>query len=344
MAEASSVATVSLYPNRNAHLRLFALWYFAGLMIAWNIAGHTFLGFEQSWAHPIIAVLAASLTQLLLEWIDARSLGRKPRYQGSLANFFNFLPPAMITGFACAMLLYPNDRLTPIVFAAVLAIASKVMFRVRLENGSLTHFLNPSNFGIAATLLLFPSVGQAPPYQFTENITGFWHWAMPAAILVTGIIVHGYATGRLPLCIAWLLAFIAQGVIRADIAGDHWYVPLMPMSSAGFILFTLYMIPDPATTPILKGRQVLFGASVAVAYAVLQLLHIVFGLFLALILVCCIRGLCITIANARRKAMVAITPGIDLPIERSIVSAGESIEEFEDHEEIETPETAEVNV
>jgi Na+-translocating ferredoxin:NAD+ oxidoreductase RnfD subunit len=326
MAEVSSIATVSLYPNRNAHLRLFALWYFASLMIAWNIAGHTFLGFEQSWAHPIIAVLAACVTQLLLEWIDARSIGRKPRYRGSLADFLNFLPPAMITGFACAMLLYPNDRLSPIVFAAVLAIASKVLFRIRLENGSLTHFLNPSNFGIAATLLLFPSVGQAPPYQFTENITGFWHWAMPAAILVTGIIVHGYATGRLPLCIAWLSAFVVQGVFRAWLAGNDWYVPLMPMSSTGFILFTLYMIPDPATTPILKGRQVVFGASVAVAYAVLQLLHIVFGLFLALILVCCIRGLGIAIANARRQAVVTRVPNIGLPDERAVVPAGESIE------------------
>jgi hypothetical protein len=27
-------------------------------------------------------------------------------------------------------------------------------------------------------------------------------------------------------------------------------VPLTPMTSAAFILFTLYMIPDPATTPL----------------------------------------------------------------------------------------------
>ena len=145
------------------------------------------------------------------------------------------------------------------------------------------------------TLLLFPSVGQAPPYQFTENITGFWHWALPAIILVTGIIVHGYATGRITLCIAWMVAFVAQGVFRAWLAGNAWYVPLMPMSSAGFILFTLYMIPDPATTPIAQGRQILFGASVAFTYAVLQLLHIVFGLFLALTLVTVVRGLLIAV-------------------------------------------------
>ena len=291
-------ATLSLYPQQNAAFRLFALWYFLILMTLWNIAGHTFLGFEQAWIHPIVAVLTACATQLLLEWIEARSLGRKPRFTGSIANFANFLPAPAISGFACAMLLYPNNRIAPIVFAAVVSIASKILIRVRLANGALTHFINPSNFGIVATLLLFPAIGQAPPYQFTENITGFWHWALPAAILFTGIIVHGFATGRLTLCLAWLVAFVMQGVFRAWLAGNDWYVPLMPMSSAGFILFTLYMIPDPATTPIAQGRQILFGASVALVYALLQLFHVVFGLFLALTFVTCVRGLVIAVLGA----------------------------------------------
>jgi len=41
----------------------------------------------------------------------------------------------------------------------------------------------------------------------------------------------------------------------------------MPMTSAAFIVFTLYMIPDPATTPLKPARQALFGFSVAMVYA-----------------------------------------------------------------------------
>ncbi len=80
-----------------------------------------------------------------------------------------------------------NERLTPIIFASVLSIASKVLIRLPLANGSRTHVFNPSNFGIVATLLLFPAVGQAPPYQFTSNaiVTGVWHWALPVVILAT---------------------------------------------------------------------------------------------------------------------------------------------------------------
>lgn len=291
------IATLSLYPKQSAFLRSFALWYFLILMILWNIAGHTYLGFEQAWAAPFIAVTTAVVVQVFLEWIEARISERTPRFAGGWKQFLNFLPPPMISGFACAMLLFPSDRIMPLIFAATLSIASKLLFRIQLENGKWTHFLNPSNIGITATLLLMPWVGQAPPYHFTENIDGPAHWILPIAIMFTGIVVHGFATGRLPLCIAWLVTFVLQGLARSTYFGDfeHWYVPLTPMTSAGFILFTLYMIPDPATTPVKFYRQLLFGSSVAVAYAVIQVNHIVYGLFLALVSVSILRGVGISL-------------------------------------------------
>src|SRR5438876_497978 len=61
--------------------------------------------------------------------------------------------------------------------------------------------------------------------------------------------------------------------------------------SAAFIVFTLYMVPDPATTPLKPWRQAVFGFSVAMVYGIIQVLHLVFGLFFALLTVCAIRGL-----------------------------------------------------
>jgi hypothetical protein len=165
---------------------------------------------------------------------------------------------------------------------------------VTLPTGQKHHIFNPSNFGIVATLLLFPDVvGMAPPYHFTENLVGFWHWLLPGLILCSGLFLHYNATGRLPLCATWLLAFAAQAVIRSWIDGYAWYVSMMPMSSAAFIIFTLYMIPDPATTPLVWWRQVLFALSVAAVYGVLLSMHIVFGLFISLFIVCLVRGICI---------------------------------------------------
>jgi hypothetical protein len=173
-----------------------------------------------------------------------------------------------------------------------------VLIRAPVGQGRTQHIFNPSNFGVALTLVLFPEVGFAPPYHFTENITGVWDWILPGVVLATGIIIHGLFTGRLPLVAAWILGFVLQGQIRAQLFHTPALVPLMPMTSAAFIVFTLYMIPDPATTPIKPWRQALFGFAVGIVYGIIQVLHLVFGLFFALLTVCAIRGLSLHLYHA----------------------------------------------
>ncbi len=292
-----AIATLNFYPNKDAWRRTFALWYFGVLMIVLNVTGHTVLGFEQSWNLPFIAVGTACAAQIILELADCWANVRKPRFISSLFNFISFLMPAMITGFACAMLLFPNERVMPIVFAATLSIASKLLFRAPIGNRT-QHFFNPSNFGITMTLLLFPFVGMSPPYHFTENVTGIWDWVVPGVILITGIIIHGFCTGRLPLVLAWLAGFVIQAFARHLIFGVPLLVPLIPMTSAAFILFTLYMIPDPATTPIKVKGQIAFGLAVALIYGLSQAMHMVFGLFLVLTFVSLVRGVALTIMAA----------------------------------------------
>src|ERR1019366_8679821 len=246
--------TILFYPSKSPKLRLVALWYFTILMIVWNVLGHTVLGFEQSWCAPVVGIGAALFMQFLLESVDAKAKSRPLRFTGSWADFVNFLPAAIIPGFACAMLIYPNERLWPIVFAVVLSIGSKGIFR--------------------------------------------------------------------PLVAAWVLGFVLQAQVRAQLFGTPPIVPLTPMTSAAFILFTLYMIPDPATTPLRPARQALFGFSVAMIYGLIQILHIVYGLFFALVAVCAIRGLCLhlyftfkspTPAPAEPAPSPAALPGAALP-------------------------------
>ncbi|MFP5265235.1 MAG: enediyne biosynthesis protein UnbU [Blastocatellia bacterium] len=295
MKAAENITTLNYYPKRDPKRRVFALWYFTTLLIIWNILGYSVLGFEQAWIHPIAGVVTAILMQFLLECVDAWANKRALRFLGGVEPVISFLPPAIIPGLACAMLIYPNTRVSPVVFAAGASIASKVIFRAPVGGGRTQHIFNPSNLGIVATLLLFPWVGMAPAYHFTENITGPLNWVLPGIILISGIIIHSLFTGRLPLCLAWIGGFLAQGLIRGLLLSSSWFVPLMPMTSAAFIIFTLYMIPDPATTPLKVKRQVAFGLAVAAIYGVLQVLHIVYGLFIALILVSAIRGICLHI-------------------------------------------------
>jgi hypothetical protein len=268
-----------------------ALWYFCVLMIVWNIAGRTILGFEQSFLQYFVAVGTAIGMQILLEGIDARATGRTPRYRGGLANVLNVLPPAIIAGSACSMLIFANEHLWPYAFAAALSIGSKVLFRAPLGNGATQHVFNPSNLGVTATLLLIPWVGIAPPYHFTNRIEGVGNLVIPAVILASGIFLHWMFTNRLPLILAFLAAFALQAVVRAWLFGMPWHVPVMPMTGASFVIFTLYMIPDPATSPIAWKSQVAFGAAIPLVYSLIISNHLVFGPFVSLLIVSAIRGL-----------------------------------------------------
>src|SRR5580704_5350187 len=315
-ATADAITTLQFYPKRSAVRRYFALWYFTTLLIAWNLLGHLFLGFEQSHIQPLVGVATGIILQFLLEWIDARASDRKLRFAGSWADLINFLPPAIIPGLAVTMLLYPNEKLAPVMFGVGLAISSKVIFRAPVGGGKTQHIFNPSNLGIVATLLLFPWVGLAPPYHFTENLTGMWHWALPGFVLTTGIIVHALFTGRLVLVLVWLVAFVVQGQLRSWYFGTSWIVPLTPMTSAAFMVFTLYMIPDPATTPVRPLRQALFGIAVAAVYGVLLVEHMVYGLFIALAIVCALRGMGLYVwaawqsTGANQRDPLMLQPGI----------------------------------
>jgi Na+-translocating ferredoxin:NAD+ oxidoreductase RnfD subunit len=272
--------------------RLGGLRRFAIAITVLNILGHAFFGFEQSLAQPLVALASAYSAELLLEFIDARCNGRPLRFLGGgPRKFVEFLLSAHITGLACAMLLYANERLGPVIFASVVAICSKCLLRAPAERGT-RHFFNPSNFGITVTLLAFSWVSVAPPYQFTENMTGAGDWILPGVIVCTGTFLNARFTHRLPLIAAWLSGFVAQAFLRSLLFDTPFGAGLIPMTGVAFILYTFYMVTDPATTPSGRRDQIAFGLSVAAVYGLLMVMHVVFGLFFALTIVCGVRGVC----------------------------------------------------
>lgn len=286
--------------------RYAGLFRFACAITILNILGHLWLGFEQSWATPIVALIAAYATELLGVSVLAIAQGRRPSFLSGFEETVKLLLAAHVSGLAVAMLLYANERLWVVAFAASAAIASKYLFRVTVTDHAgvprgTRHYLNPSNIGITITLLLFPWVGIAQPYQFTENVYGIWNWILPGIVICTGTLLNAKFTGRLPLIGAWLLAFAAQALLRAWINDTPTLAGLVPMTGFAFILFTFYMVTDPATTPDRPLYQILFGAAVAFAYGILMQFHIVFGLFFGLTIVCVLRGAVLLTSNYERS-------------------------------------------
>jgi hypothetical protein len=293
--------------------RLGGLSRFAFAITVLNVLGHAFLGFEQSWITPFVSVLTAYGVEFIGETIEARVNRRAPRYAGSPVDLVKFLLPAHISGLAIAMLLYAAENVSAIAFAAATAMASKYVFRIAVSSGpgqpKLRHFLNPSNFGITVTLLLFPTVGIAPPYQFTENTSGIIDWILPLIVICTGSYLNIKATGRIPLIVAWVSAFAAQAILRSIFHGTPPVAGLLPMTGFAFILFTFYMITDPATSPSRTKGQIGFAVAVASFYALFIELHVVFGLFYALTIVTAARGALISLTSARQRSPVISTRG-----------------------------------
>ncbi|UQX05362.1 RnfABCDGE type electron transport complex subunit D [Streptomyces sp. RerS4] len=277
-------------PPRHDVKVVTALRRFAISISVLNILGYTVLGFEQAWLWPFIAVATAYTTEIVLEAISARVDGRAPRYAGGgFKGLVEFLFPAHITGLAVNMLTYVNDRVWVMVFGVVVAVGTKWVLRAPLK-GRMRHYMNPSNFGIAIILLLFPWASIAPPYHFTEYLHGPADWVLPAVIVALGTLLNAKLTGRMWLILAWLVGFALQAVVRGLIMGTAIPSALGMMTGTAFILFTNYMVTDPGTSPSKRNSQIAFGAGVAALYGLLTALGIAYGIFFATALVCLIRG------------------------------------------------------
>jgi hypothetical protein len=267
-----------------------ALRNFAISITVFNVLGYTLLGFEQPWLWPFVALAAGYSLELTLETVAAWGEGRTPRYRGGgLRGLVEFLYPAHITSIAVNMLLYVNDLLPVMIFAVWVAIGSKWVLRAPVR-GRLRHYMNPSNLGITAILLLFPWASIAPPYHFTEDVGGPVDWLVPAIIVAGGTMLNGKLTGRMWLILGWLTAFVAQAVIRGVLLDTAIAPALGMMTGVAFVLFTNYMVTDPGTTPSRPASQVVFGAGVAVIYGLLTGAGIAYGLFFATTATCLIRG------------------------------------------------------
>ena len=291
-------------PPKPVDVRVKALQRFALSLTAFTIAGHLVLGFEQAPITPILAVLTGYGSALLLEWLDSWAHGRTPAYAGGVKAMLIFLLPAHITALACAMLLYGNASVWPYLLAVLIANAAKYVVRFRVR-GKLKHVLNPSNTGIVVVLLLFPWVGIAPPYHFTNNTVGAVDWLIPLGILMAGTMLNAGLTKKIPMILGWVGGFTAQAVLRW-LLFDHSLVgALLPMTGLAFVIYTNYMITDPATTPVKPRNQVIYGLTNAFVYGALVLSDVVFGLFFALVITCALRAVVLVYVEHRTQPVAA---------------------------------------
>jgi Na+-translocating ferredoxin:NAD+ oxidoreductase RnfD subunit len=302
---------------------------FAVVITALTVLGYTVLGFGQSPLGPIVGVLSAYATALVLESMSARRHGRESQAAASLL-------PAHVTGLVIGLLMPTDDRFGAVAIAAVIATASTRVFRVYADD-RYTHLFNPANLGITATVLALAWLGQVPPGQLTYHAgTAGAAWVLTAIIVTIGTVLTARYTRRLPLLGAWLAGFMVVALVRALAATpivDFLQSTTMPTSPVPFVMFvraaarmaassglweivaaaltmttglaflvyTFFMVTDPATTPAATRGQVAFGLTVAAVYGTLIAFQVAFALFLSLAIVSAGRGIALAVAERSRR-------------------------------------------
>ena len=273
----------------------------ATLATIFVILGQSAFGFEQSVAQVFVCLAAGYASALFFEWVDAKANGDVPGYAGGgFKKLADWLFSAHMTSITLSFLLYYNRQLWIAAFTVALALGSKYVFRVN-SNGRLQHFMNPSNFGIAVVLSTFKWVGVLP-WGWTINLHGAWDWIVPVIIMGLGLRLNLLFTGRLPLISGWIGGFILQAAFRAWRMDTPLAGQLVALTGITMVLFTLYMITDPQTSPSRPRNQIIFGAGVALAYSILFDLHLQYTMFYAVTAVCAIRGMILYLASRREPA------------------------------------------
>ncbi|MEV8513836.1 enediyne biosynthesis protein [Dactylosporangium sp. NPDC051484] len=270
--------------------RYLALRNFAISMSIFNILGYTVLGFEQPWAWPFFALLVGYSVEFGAETIAAWANRRPAAYSGNgVWGVYTFMLPTHITALAANMLLYANDMFWPIAFGVAVAVGQKYVLQAPIK-GRMRHFMNPSNFGITATLLAFSWVNIAPPYQFTERVPDVISIVIPLIIVTAGTVLNAMLTKKVLLIMGWVGSFVIQALVRHWVWDVALWAALAPITGVAFVLFTNYMVTDPGTSPSAGRHQFMFGASVGTVYGVLMFFNVVYTLFFAVTIVCLIRG------------------------------------------------------
>lgn len=302
--------------------RYLALRNFAISISVFNVFGYTLLGFEQPWLWPILCVLTGYAVELVFEVISSWAQRREPRFRGNgLRGLYEFLLPAHITCLAVNMLLYANNQLWPILFGVVVGVAGKHVLQAPIA-GRMRHYMNPSNLGITAALVVFGSwISIAPPYQFTENANTFWKVMIPIFIATAGTVINAVLTKKVMLIMGWMGGFAIQAFVRHWIWDVALYSAIGVMTGVAFVLFTNYMITDPGTTPAKGRNQFIFGASVAFVYAALLVFNVVYTLFFAVVIVCGLRGagwwVAHLVGRSKARKTVAAVPADEAPPARA---------------------------
>jgi Na+-translocating ferredoxin:NAD+ oxidoreductase RnfD subunit len=175
-----------------------------------------------------LALGVCVVTEALLSWFD----------RGKIVNLLS----AYISGISLTLLVKPQGgSLWPFALGGFLAISSKYVLRYRGN-----HLWNPTNFAVAALLLLAPDRVSVLSHQFGNDLT------TNLVIWIFGLIIAA-RVGVLHITLTYVASFLLLNSVRALALGQPVLPEIAPITGPMYQLFVFFMITDPRT--IVRGRR-----------------------------------------------------------------------------------------
>lgn len=275
-----------------------------------QVLGQAFLGWELSIAQILVCLVTCAVLEVPLVLWESKVIA--------------WPASALLTGNGVALVLRVNGTEHGdwwslhgwYIFAATSALALVSKHLIRFDGRPV---VNPSNLGLVICFLVLGTD--------LVNPLDFWWGPMSPSmvavylILAAGAMVVTRRLGLLPMSLAFWGTFAAAlGVLSAGghcisarwsvdpvCGADFWWILV---TSPEVLIFMLFMITDPMTSPRGPGRRVVFGASVGLTSALLVApLQTEFGakvgVLAGLVVVCAVRPL---LALAARRSARAELP------------------------------------
>jgi Na+-transporting NADH:ubiquinone oxidoreductase subunit NqrB len=164
---------------------------------------------------------------------------------------------ALITSLGLALLLRA-DRLSTMVLAGILAIASKFIFKIESHPDRLRqhkHWFNPANFGMISALIFAPDAWVSPGQWGND-----W-WYLLLFLGMGGIVLK--RVGRWDTSGAFFVSYALLEIGRNAWLGYPWDVSTHKLMSGSLLLFALFMITDPRSIPNARSARIIWSIAIA---------------------------------------------------------------------------------
>jgi Na+-transporting NADH:ubiquinone oxidoreductase subunit NqrB len=206
-----------------------------------------------------ITISACLISQVVFSFIHTKIISKvvskEIKSENRSQNPFSSILSALVTSLSLCLLLRVDSDLI-MILASMAAIASKFIFRFKQK-----HWFNPANFGIVIALVY----GSAwiSPGQWGHDL---WLVIVFASL---GLAVLG-KVGRLDTSITFFATFAILEGIRNFYLGWTMDVLLHRLSSGSLLLFTLFMITDPRSTPNARMGRICWAMLVGIVSFIFQ--------------------------------------------------------------------------